>query len=192
MGCLSGNRLFPGYHIEEEWSGSSFKPHPTIYTDKVETLWGSAISVVGGVIHLLKQGRNGDVQPEGAGIGDLFPFTQACMLPVKHPVVDVSLALPAVGRVCLPEIDNKEGYPISEPFVDIVQAARLGSERGSGVASKDKSHWPLPSELGQSHSFLSPQPIEAKVRSLLILYWTHCLLTDQVFNCELEPVRAAS
>jgi len=75
------------------------------------------------------------------------------VLSIKYPVINVGSDLPPISWVCLPKVDDKEGYLVVEPFVDTLQAARLSSEGGSGVAPKDKGHGPVPFELGQAHPF---------------------------------------
>ena len=66
--------------------------------------------------------------------------------------------LPAIGGVRLLDVDAEKFDAISEAPVDLVQAARLNPEGGSGVGAKGEGHG-APAKCREPHALVEPSAV---------------------------------
>jgi len=139
--------------LESPWTQASAVDHATDLIEEVEPRGFGGIGFTDLVIHIVDVGRVSVVECGGAAVRHLTPFLdRPGIFDVDRGAGflddrarrEISAERPAVGGVCLSNVDANEFDVLLEALIDLAETPGPGSVRRSGKASENERHGSTP------------------------------------------------
>ncbi len=118
-------------------SGASVVGNTALGVDQIQALGCGAVSLVYGVVHLLDEDGQGDVQIQATGLSHFFSLAIALVLPEQDAFGNVAIGLAPVGGMGFLNVHYEKFDLLGKPAADLFDTLNLSAERGSSVAAKD-------------------------------------------------------
>lgn len=126
--------------MKAEGAGLAFMADEALAIDEVEAIGPAGVGALDGVMAVIEEGRQFDLEVAHTGGGDVRALLFVLRVGEEDFLADVDGELPAVGGVGFLDVDDVEVDAIAVLAIELVEGGNLPPEGRSSIAAEDEDN----------------------------------------------------